>query len=141
MEFTLSSLVNTSPADHRKRCPCAYIRSLSFLSGLVGTFPSTGKVELKWPVSNTVLSQWNPRDAMTSQGSVKEVVVLLLSHVQLFATHGLQHARPPCPSPTPGVYPNSCPSSWRCHSIISSSVVPFTSCPQSFPTSESFPMS
>ena len=48
-------------------------------------------------------------------------------------SHGLQHARPPCPSPTPGVYPNSCPSSQWCHPIISSSVVPFSSCLQSFP--------
>ena len=55
--------------------------------------------------------------------------------------HGLQHARLPCPSPTPGVYSNSCPSSWWCYPTISSSVVPFSSCPQSFPTSGSFPMS
>ena len=41
--------------------------------------------------------------------------------------HGLQHARPPCPSPTPGIYPNSCPLSWWCHPIISSSVIPFFS--------------
>ena len=52
-----------------------------------------------------------------------------------------QHARPPCPSPTPGVYPNPCPSSWWCHPTISSSVVPFSSCPQSFPASGSFPVS
>ena len=55
--------------------------------------------------------------------------------------HGLQHARPPCPSPTPGVYPNSYPSSQWCHLTISSSVVPFSSCPQSFPASGSFQMS
>ena len=55
--------------------------------------------------------------------------------------HELQHARPPCPSPTPGVYPNSCPLSRWCHSAISSSVIPFSSCPQSLPASESFPMS
>ena len=55
--------------------------------------------------------------------------------------HESQHARPPCPSPTAGVYPNSCPSSWWCHPAISSSVVPFSSCPQSLPASESFPMS
>ena len=55
--------------------------------------------------------------------------------------YGLQHARPPCPSPTPGVYPNPCPSSRGCHPTISSSVVPFSSCPQSFPASGSFPMS
>ena len=55
--------------------------------------------------------------------------------------HELQHARPPCPSPTPGVHSNSCPSSQWCHPAISSSVVPFSSCPQFFPESESFPMS
>ena len=55
--------------------------------------------------------------------------------------HDLQHARPPCPSPTPGVHPYSCPSSRWCHPAISSSVVPFSSCPQSLPASESFPMS
>ena len=47
--------------------------------------------------------------------------------------HELQHARPPCPSPTPGVHLNSCPSSWWCHPAISSSVVPFSSCSQSLP--------
>ena len=55
--------------------------------------------------------------------------------------HELQHARPPCPSRTPGVYPNSCPSCWWCHPTISSSVVPFSSCPQSFLASGSFQMS
>ena len=54
--------------------------------------------------------------------------------------HELQHARPPCPSPTPGVYSNSCPSSRWCHPAIPFSVIPF-SCPQSLPASESFPMS
>ena len=55
--------------------------------------------------------------------------------------HELQHARPPCPSPAPGVYPNSWPLSQWCHPTISSSIVPFSSCPQSFPASESFQMS
>ena len=55
--------------------------------------------------------------------------------------HESQHTRPPCPSPTPGVYPNPCPSSRWCHSAILSSVVPFSSCPQSLPASGSFPMS
>ena len=55
--------------------------------------------------------------------------------------HESQHTRPPCPSPTPRVHPNSCPSSWWYHPAISSSVVPFSSCPQSLPASESFPMS
>ena len=56
-------------------------------------------------------------------------------------SQGLQHARPPCPSPIPGVYSNSCPLSRCCHPTTSSSVVPFSSCPQSFPASGSFPMS
>ena len=55
--------------------------------------------------------------------------------------HGLQHTRPPCPSPTPGVYSNSCPLSWWCHPTISSSVIPFSPCLQSFPASGSFQMS
>ena len=55
--------------------------------------------------------------------------------------HESQHARPPCPSPTPRVHSASCPSSRWCHPAISSSVVPFSSCPQSLPASESFPMS
>ena len=55
--------------------------------------------------------------------------------------HESQYARPPCPSPTPGVHSNSRPSSRWCHPAISSSVVPFSSCPQSLPASESFPMS
>ena len=55
--------------------------------------------------------------------------------------HESQHARPPCPSPTSGVHSDSCPSSQWCHPAISSSVVPFSSCPQSLPASESFPMS
>ena len=55
--------------------------------------------------------------------------------------HEPQHARPPCPSPTPRVHPNPCPSSQWCHPTISSFVVPFSSCPQSFPASGSFPMS
>ena len=52
--------------------------------------------------------------------------------------HGLQHARLPCPSPTPGACSNSCPSSWWCHPTILSSVIPFSSCLQSFPASGSF---
>ena len=56
-------------------------------------------------------------------------------------THGLQHTRPPCPSPPPRVYLNSYPSSWWCHPTISSSVIPFSSHLQSFPTSGSFQMS
>ena len=55
--------------------------------------------------------------------------------------HGSQHARPPCPSPAPGVYSNSCPLSRWCHTTISSSVIPFSSCLQSLPASGSFQIS
>ena len=55
--------------------------------------------------------------------------------------HESQYTRPPCPSPSPGVHSDSCPSSQWCHPAVSSLVVPFSSCPQSLPASESFPMS
>ena len=67
--------------------------------------------------------------------------VQLLSLVHSLWPQGPQHAMPPCPLPTPGVYPNSHPLSWWCHPTTSSSVVPFSSCPQSFPVSRSFQMS
>jgi len=64
-----------------------------------------------------------------------------LSHVHSLQPHESQHVRPPCPSPTPGIHSDSRLSSQWCHPAISSSVVPFSSCPQSLPASESFPMS
>ena len=69
---------------------------------------------------------------------------VLLSHSVVsdsLQPHGLQHARPPCPSPIPRVHSNSCPSRRWCYPIISSSVIPFSSCLQSFPASGSFLMS
>ena len=75
-------------------------------------------------------------------GSIKvELRVFSLSVMSdSLRPHEPQHARPPCPSPTPGVHPNSCPLNRWCHPTISSSVVPFSSCPQSFPASGSFQM-
>ena len=67
--------------------------------------------------------------------------VQLLSHVRLFATPWIAYAMPPCPSPTHGVYPNSCALNLWCHPAISSSVVRLSSWSQSLPASESFPMS
>ena len=69
---------------------------------------------------------------------------VLFSSVQSLSyvrPHESQHAKPPCPSPSPGVHSNSCLSTWWCHPAISSAVVPSSSCPQSLPASESFPMS
>ena len=68
-------------------------------------------------------------------------IVQLLSCVRLFVTHGLQHTRPPCPPPTPRAWTDSYPLSQWCHTLISSSVVSFSSCLQSFPASGSFPIS
>ena len=89
---------------------------------------------------------WDPRSctAWAPQPETKMAFypeVKSLSCVRLLQPHELQHARPPCPSPTPRVHPNSCPLSRWSHPAISSSVVPFSSCPQSLPASESFPMS
>ena len=81
---------------------------------------------------------------------MSKIVRLFSVHIQFSSVaqscptlrpHELQHARPPCPSSTPRVHSNSCPSSWWCHPAVSTSVVPFSSCPQSLPASESFPMS
>ena len=73
-------------------------------------------------------------------GLIYNMLCCALSCPTLCNPHGLQHARLPCPSPSPGVFKNSCPLSWWCHPTISSSVVPF-SCLHSFPASGSFPMS
>ena len=83
------------------------------------------------------------------EGKVLDVEFLSKGSVQFsrsvvsdsLGPHELQHARPPCPSPTPGAYSNSYPSSQWCHPAISFSVVPFFSCPHSLPASGSFPMS
>ena len=73
--------------------------------------------------------------------SVQFSSVQSLSRIWLFVTPRIAARQASCPSPIPRVYSNSCPSSWWCHPAISSSVVPFSSCPQSFPASGSFPMS
>ena len=81
-------------------------------------------------------------DYRNNQWDLQFSSVQSLSRVQLvLRPHESQHTRPPCPSPTPGVHSDSCPSSQWCHPAISSSIVPFSSCPQSHPASESFPMS
>ena len=88
--------------------------------------------------SQKLISWWMDKQNLIY--SCKQIFssVQLLSHVWLFVTQGLQHARPPCPSPAPGVHPNPCPLCQWCHPTILSSVVPFSSCPQSFSASGSF---
>ena len=78
--------------------------------------------------------------ALISHSSSVQFSSVTQSHPTL-QPHESQHARPLCPSPTPGVHSNSCSSSRWCHPAISSSVVPFSSCPQSLPASESLPVS
>ena len=75
------------------------------------------------------------------QKIINSVLQLSCSAVSDSVPHGLQHTRPPCPSTTPRVHSNSCPSSQWCHPAISSPVVSFSSCPQSLPASGFFPMS
>ena len=124
------------------RCPSAdkwirkpwYIHTMEYYSAIKkNTFES-------------VLMRWMKREPIIqSEVSQKEKYQYSISSVaQSCLTlwpHESQHTRPPCPSPTPRVYSNSCPSSWWCHPVISSSVVPFSFCPQSLPASGSFPMS
>ena len=94
-------------------------------------------------IPGSVLAKW------VNMGNLHNLTELLSYTVQFSSsvvsdslqTHGSQHAKPPCPSPTPGVYSNSCPSCWWCHPTISSSVIPFISCLQSFPAWASFQMS
>ena len=84
-----------------------------------------------------------PRKSSTCLLSIEHLSVQFSHSVvsHSLQPHELQHARPPCPSPTPGVYSNPCPLSRWCHPTIKSSVIPFSSCLQSFPASGSFQMS
>ena len=106
-----------------------------------------------FPSSGTLLTQGSNLsllhcrqilDQLNHQGRPSFCISVQFSHSVLSDAlwpYGLQHARLPCPSPTPGACSNSCPLSWWCHSTISSSFVPFSSSLQSFPASGSFPMS
>ena len=129
------------PSKWVTNCP-----SLPWIEGLWGhgvSLLKLGQFSANW-------DSWSPYQLPSSLlggntvssilGSLQKHSVQLLSRDSL-RPHGLEHARPPCPSPTPRVYPNSHPLSWWCHPTISSSVIPFSSCPQSLPASESSPMS
>ena len=78
---------------------------------------------------------------VVTNGKISLFFMLLSCVLLSLWSHGLQHIRPPCPSPTPRAWPNSCPSSQWCHPTIASSVTTFSSCHQSFPPSRSFQMS
>ena len=131
-------------------CWQSSVSAFYMLSSLVITFlPRSKHIFISWlqlPSAVTLLTGQTDRNHnyrkltnlitwTTAQFSSVAQLCLTLWH------HALQYARPPCPTPTPGVRSNSCPSSWWCHPTFSSSVVPFSSCLQSFPASGSFPMS
>ena len=89
-------------------------------------------VRINWEIHESRCSAWHAEELNQFSRSVES---------DSLQPHGLQHTKPPWPSPTPGAHSNSCPSSQWCHPAISSSVVPLASCLQSFPASGSFPMS
>ena len=101
------------------------------------SFPNLESVHWSMSSSNCCFLTYT----QISQEAGKFSSVQSLSHVWLFRPHESQHARPPCPSPTPRVHSGSRPSSQWCHPAISPTVVPFSSCPQSLWASESFPVS
>ena len=95
---------------------------------------------------NVFISTWDHKDSTYIYSKSMNLVLISVqfSHSVVsdsLQPHEPQHARPPCPSPTPRVHPNTCPLSWWCHPTISSSVIPFSSYPQSFPASRSFQVS
>ena len=100
---------------------------------------------MEWPSHKQTHSKWQIRTWASFLPS-QHCLCLLGRSVQFshsvvsdsLQPHGLQHTRPPCPSPTPGACSNSCPLSQWCHPTISSSAIPFSSCLQSFPASGSF---
>ena len=101
--------------------------------------------------NNVWRAPWTAADSRKYSANINCYIMYFLSRSSIqfsrsvvsdsLRPHESQHAGPPCLSPTPGVHPDSCPSSQWCHPTISSSVIPFSSCPQSLPESESFPMS
>ena len=120
-----------------------------FLLGLTGLISLQSK-GLSRVFSNTTVQKYQFFCVKLSLWSYSNIYIWLLEKpsVQFSSVlsdslqlYGQQHARPPCPWPTPGVYSNSCPLSWWCHPTISSSVIPFSSHLQSSPESGSFPMS
>ena len=152
-----------SKSGHRRHCGFILISLESPTLGKPATILGgySGKLSSKWWGTEASCSQpceWpklevdppapvNPSNDSSSTLTQKYLAQIRSDQISCsvmsdsLRPHELQHARPPCPSPTPGVHPDSRPSSQWCHPAISSSVVPFSSCPQSLPASESFPMS
>ena len=125
-----------SPGPNSFTCKFYQTLKEEWMSVLLKLLPKDTEKEGTCPSLHHKVSINYPSDKMVS--SVQFSHSVMSDSLQ---PHESQHARPPCLSPTLGVHPNSSPSSWWCHPAISSSVIPFSSCPQSLPASESFPMS
>ena len=126
-----SSMFTTAP-----HCSPYYLRSISCqISTELDSHKSAN------PTALESSPNYSPYPSLEKIFSMKPVQFSHSVMSDSFQTHELQHTRPPCPSPTPGVDSNSCPSSRWCHPAISSSVVPSSSCPQSLPASGTFPVS
>ena len=124
-----------------------YLSAISSLCNNASCFTSLWNLGITWlgrtREENKMINSWDERGmerwvAASNANSIQFSCSVVSDSLQ---PHESQHARPPCPSPTPGAYSNSYPSRQRCHPTISSSVVSFSSRLQSFPASESFPMS
>ena len=120
--------------------PCFTPMILAFLGSLVLMTQTPSSNSITHPITMKYLSHLN-RNFLIIEYSISSVQFSHSVVSDSLRSHESQHARPPCPSPTPGVHSDSHPSNQWCHPAISSSVVPFSSCPQSLPPSESFPMS
>ena len=134
LQMTVKTLPNPTPA------PCSKPHLLCLSHGLLPWYLSAAYVKSRmcifnYPCTFSTCTELQKSSQFSSVQFSHSVVSDSLR------PHEPQRARPPCPSQTPGVYSNTCPSSRWCHPAISSSVVPFSSCPQSLPASGSFPMS
>ena len=106
------------------------VKTSSFQHHIYATCICLGRL-FRWLSDRESIWQW--RRGVSTPGLRRSLIILFSRSVvsNSLQPYELQHTRPPCPSPTPGVHSNSLPSSWWCHAAISSSVIPFSSCPQS----------
>ena len=132
-----SSRASSQPRD-QTRVSCISCIGDGFFTAVKGICPFT--LSLSPPRKSHTFWYFNACDSSLGTKVSSDQISRSVVSDSLWP-HESQHARPPCPSPTPGVHPDSHPLSQWCHPAISSSVIPFSSCPQSLPASESFPMS
>ena len=118
------------------------VQSLSCVQIFVTPWTAAFQASLSFTISQSLLKLVSIESVMPASHLILCCLLLLFSSVQFSCSvgqpHELQNTRPPCPAPTPGAHPNSCPLSQWCHPTLSSSVIPFPSCPQSYPASGSF---